>query len=137
MRVWWVGMREQLRLPVLVLLVGLRAPDAARAAARMAVPKLQSFGRPGWKDGNRLSPPQPSQVWQLAYVLARPNSNRSGQKQELPSNIFETIIFRLCLRQSGSHSVREELGHCFSIREDIILWDLMLWLVWLWLLWFY
>jgi hypothetical protein len=88
-------MREQLRSPVLVLLVGLRAPDAARAAARMAVPKLQSFGRPGWKDGNRLSPPRPSQVWQLAYVLARPNSNRSGQKQELPSNIFETIIFRL------------------------------------------
>ena len=51
MRVWWVGMREQLRLPVLVLLVGLRAPDAARAAARMAFPKLQSFGRPGRVEG--------------------------------------------------------------------------------------
>ena len=44
MRVWWVGMREQLRLPVLVLLVGLRAPDAARAAARQLISWLQSHG---------------------------------------------------------------------------------------------
>ena len=70
----------------------LRAPDASREAARMAVPKLQSFGRPGWKDGNRLSSPRPPQIWQLACQTARPNLNRGGQKQELPFNIFETIF---------------------------------------------